>query len=170
MLRLDYYVLVPELTLRKILTCQERCQFFQVLVHARHIFLYPFYEMMPCSVQFTGKKKMFRLYSPPGRAQFCIDSLYIIQRNRRFYNSTRKRRRTGLVVPSHRIPAFCSLLSGLPPSMIKYSSVYKHIEAQSHPTDPGRRHPGDHSVLLPGSHRSADGPHPQRPDGDAQPI
>ena len=54
--------------------------------------------------------------------------------------------------------------------MIKYSRVYQHIEAQPHPFDPGSRHPGDHSVLLPGSHRSPDCTHPQRAYSDAQPY
>jgi hypothetical protein len=54
--------------------------------------------------------------------------------------------------------------------MIKYSRVHEHIEAQPHPSDPGSRHPGDHSLLLPWFHRAADRTHPQRTNGDAQPY
>jgi len=54
--------------------------------------------------------------------------------------------------------------------MIKYSRVHECIEAQPHPFDPGSRHPGDHSMLLPGSHRAPDRTHPQRTNGDAQPY
>jgi hypothetical protein len=51
--------------------------------------------------------------------------------------------------------------------MLSYSYVHECVEAQPHPLDPGSRHPGDHSILLPGAHIDADCAHSQRADRDA---